>query len=67
MKHPVCSSLKQGFIFLLSLPNVGYYVSFNDLDNITNEQFKTIFDIEKEFNIKFKFNTDEYKEIFKYE
>lgn len=59
--------IKQGFISLRSLPNVGYYVSFNDLDNIANEQFKTIFDIEKEFNIKFKFNTDEYKEIFKYE
>lgn len=59
--------IKQGFIALRSLPNVGYYVSFNDLDNITNEQFKTIFDIEKEFNIKFKFNTDEYKEMFKNE
>ena len=59
--------IKQGFISLRSLPNVGYYVSFNDLNNITNEQFKTIFDIEKEFNIKFKFNTDEYKEIFKNE
>ena len=59
--------VKQGFISLRSLPNVGYYVSFNDLNNITNEQFKTIFDIEKEFNIKFKFNTDEYKEIFKNE
>ena len=59
--------IKQGFISLRSLPNVGYYVSFNDLDNITNEQFKTIFDIEKEFNIKFKFNTDEYKEMFKNE
>lgn len=56
---------KQGFVSLRSLPNVGYYVSFNNLDNITNEQFKTIFDIEKEFNIKFKFNTDEYKEMFK--
>lgn len=59
--------IKQGFVSLRSLPNVGYYVSFNDLDNITNEQFKTIFDIEKEFNIKFKFNTDEYKEMFKNE
>ena len=39
--------IKQAFISLRSLPNVGYYVSFNDLDNITNEQFKTIFDIEK--------------------
>lgn len=57
--------IKQGFVSLRSLPNVGYYVIFNDLDNITNEQFKTIFDIEKEFNIKFKFNTDEYKEMFK--
>ena len=59
--------IKQGFVSLRSLPNVGYYVSFNDLDNITNEQFKTIFDIEKEFNIKFKFNTDKYKEMFKNE
>lgn len=59
--------IKQSFISLRSLPNVGYYVSFNDFDNITNEQFKTIFDIEKEFNIKFKFNTDEYKEMFKNE
>lgn len=59
--------IKQGFVSLRSLPNVGYYVSFNDLDNITNEQFKTIFDIEKEFNIKFKFNVDEYKEMFKNE
>ena len=59
--------IKQGFISLRSLPNVGYYVSFNNLDNITNEQFKTIFDIEKEFNIKFKFNVDEYKEMFKNE
>lgn len=59
--------IEQGFISLRSLPNVGYYVSFNDLDNITNEQFKTIFDIEKEFNIKFKFNVDEYKEMFKNE
>lgn len=57
--------IKQGFVSLRSLPNVGYYVSFNDLENITNEQFKTIFDIEKEFNIKFKFNVDEYKEMFK--
>ena len=57
--------IKKGFVSLRSLPNVGYYVSFNDLDNITNEQFKTIFDIEKEFNIKFKFNVDEYKEMFK--
>lgn len=59
--------IKQGFVSLRSLPNVGYYVSFNNLDNITNEQFKTIFDIEKEFNIKFKFNVDEYKEMFKNE
>lgn len=59
--------IKQGFVSLRSLPNVGYYVSFNNLDNITNDQFKTIFYIEKEFNIKFKFNTDEYKEMFKNE
>ena len=51
--------IKQGFVSLRSLPNVGYYVSFNNLDNITNEQFKTIFDIE------IKFNVDEYKEMFK--
>lgn len=53
-----------GFIALRSLPNVGYYASFNDFENITNDQFKTILDIEKKFNIKFKFNTDEYKEMF---
>lgn len=59
--------IRLGFVALRSLPNVGYYVSSNSLENITNDQIKTILDIEKKFNINFKFNTDEYKEIFKYE